>query len=113
MREYRQVRSIPSAFQTREENEDLYIEGYFSVFNTDYELWPGATESVAPGAFSDTLGNDVRALIDHESRLVLGSGAMWTSAALDLTSLRRKPTTEMTGRCIGRLGESICMRFQL
>lgn len=72
MREYRQVRSIPSAFQTREENEDLYIEGYFSVFNTDYELWPGATESVAPGAFSDTLGNDVRALIDHESRLVLG-----------------------------------------
>ena len=72
MREYRQVRSIPSAFQTREENEDLYIEGYFSVFNTDYELWPGATESVARGAFSDTLGNDVRALIDHESRLVLG-----------------------------------------
>lgn len=72
MRECRQVRSIPSAFQTREENEDVYIEGYFAVFNTDYELWPGATESVAPGAFADTLGNDVRALVDHESRLVLG-----------------------------------------
>lgn len=72
MREYRQVRSIPSAFQTRKEEDGLYIEGYFSVFNTDYELWPGATESVAPGAFRDTLGRDVRALVDHESRLVLG-----------------------------------------
>ena len=68
----RQMRSVSSEFQTREEDGALYIEGYFSVFNTNYELWPGATESVAPGAFSDTLGSDVRALIDHESRLVLG-----------------------------------------
>ena len=71
-RERRQMRSVSSEFQTREEDGALYIEGYFSVFNTNYELWPGATESVAPGAFSDTLGSDVRALIDHESRLVLG-----------------------------------------
>ncbi|MBR3297559.1 MAG: HK97 family phage prohead protease, partial [Firmicutes bacterium] len=32
----------------------------------------GCTESVAPGAFTDELSSDVRALIDHESRLVLG-----------------------------------------
>ncbi len=67
-----QARSFPSEFQTREENNDLYIEGYFSVFGSNYELWRGATESIAPGAFSKTLGNDVRALVNHDSRLVLG-----------------------------------------
>lgn len=68
----RQSRVASAGFKTREENDELYIEGYFSVFNTNYEMWPGATESIAPGAFSQTLGNDVRALIDHETRLVLG-----------------------------------------
>ena len=71
-RETRQMRSIASKFETRESEEGLFIEGYFSVFNSTYELWPGATESVAPGAFANTLGGDVRALIDHETRLVLG-----------------------------------------
>lgn len=42
------------------------------MFNSNYELWDGATESVAPGAFSETLSGDIRALIDHETRLVLG-----------------------------------------
>ena len=67
-----QVRSKASDFKTREADDALHIEGYFAVFNTIYELWPGATESIAPGAFSQTLGNDIRALIDHETRLVLG-----------------------------------------
>ena len=71
-RETRQMRSIASKFETRESEDGLYIEGYFSVFNSTYELWPGATESVAPGAFANTLGGDIRALIDHETRLVLG-----------------------------------------
>lgn len=71
-RNERQMRSTASQFQTREEDDSLYIEGYFSVFNTNYDLWPGASESVAPGAFVNTLGNDIRALIDHETRLVLG-----------------------------------------
>lgn len=71
-RNIRQVRSIASEFNTREAEDGLYIEGYFSVFNTIYELWAGATESVAQGAFANTLGGDIRALIDHETRLVLG-----------------------------------------
>ena len=71
-RETRQMRSIASKFETRESEDGLFIEGYFSVFNSTYELWPGATESVAPGAFENTLGGDIRALIDHETRLVLG-----------------------------------------
>lgn len=71
-RTQRQMRSVASQFETREADDGLFIEGYFSVFNTPYELWEGATESVAPGAFTDTLGGDIRALIDHETRLVLG-----------------------------------------
>lgn len=71
-RNLRQVRSIASQFETREADGELSIEGYFSVFNSIYELWPGATESVAPGAFTETLGNDIRALVNHDSTLVLG-----------------------------------------
>ena len=71
-REKMQMRSATSKFEVRESGEELYIEGYFSVFNSNYELWEGASESVAPGAFSNTLGGDIRALINHEPRLVLG-----------------------------------------
>lgn len=66
------MRTLPSQFKTRAENDELYIEGYFSVFGSIYELWQGASETIAQGAFSETLGDDIRALIDHESRLVLG-----------------------------------------
>lgn len=71
-RDVRQVRSAPSNFEIREDGEDLYIEGYFSVFNSDYELWEGATESIAPGAFANTLGGDIRCLINHDTMYVLG-----------------------------------------
>lgn len=67
-----QLRSIASSFETREESGELYIAGYFAVFNSIYELWPGATESVAETAFDGTLSGDIRCLIDHETRLVLG-----------------------------------------
>lgn len=72
-RKIRQLRSACSEFQTRaDEAGDLYISGYFSVFNSNYELWPGATESVAETAFDEALADDIRCLIDHETRLVLG-----------------------------------------
>lgn len=58
--------------QIREEGEDLFIEGYFAVFNSPYELWPGATESIAPGAFDDSVSDDVRALYNHNTDIVLG-----------------------------------------
>ena len=73
-REARQTRSMKSELKTRVEGEggDLTIEGYFAVFNRETELWPGAFEEIAPGAFDNTLSNDIRALINHETRLVLG-----------------------------------------
>ncbi len=55
-----------------EETGDRYISGYFSVFNSNYEMWQGASESIDPGAFDGALGDDIRCLTDHDSRLVLG-----------------------------------------
>jgi len=71
-RNIKQVRSIASDFKTREDGEELRIEGYFAVFNSNYQIWDDMSESVAPGAFADTLGDDIRALIDHETMYVLG-----------------------------------------
>ena len=69
----RQVRSVPTKFETREDDSgQLVISGYFSVFNSIYEIGPGMTESVAPGTFLSSLSGDVRALTNHDSTLVLG-----------------------------------------
>lgn len=77
----RQVRSAASKFETREEGNELKIEGYFAVFNSNYQIFDDLSESVAPGAFDDTLGDDIRALINHDSSLVLGRN---TAHTLDL-----------------------------
>ena len=71
-RQQRQVRCVAQQFQTRAANDDLFIEGYFSVFNSEYPLWEGASEIVKPGAFTNSVSGDVRALINHDSSLVLG-----------------------------------------
>ena len=65
-------------FKTRDDNNDPIIEGYFAVFNSNYELWDGATESIAPGAFDNTISGDVRALINHDTTLVLGRTTVGT-----------------------------------
>lgn len=71
-RETRQTRSLQTELSTRSEQDDLVIEGYFAVFNRETELWLNAYEEIAPEAFDKTLSNDIRALIDHETWLVLG-----------------------------------------
>lgn len=71
-RTIRQVRSVPSTFEVRSDENGKFIEGYFAVFNSDYEIFPDVTESVAPEAFDNTLGGDIKALCDHDTRLVLG-----------------------------------------
>ena len=71
-REMRQTRTIASEFNTREDGEAPKIEGYFAVFNSIYNIGPGMSESIAPGAFRDTLAEDIRALVNHDTTLVLG-----------------------------------------
>lgn len=70
--ERRNMTAAMTQYTTREDGGELYIEGYFSVFNSPYHIAPGVTEYVAPGAFAETLSGDVRALTNHDTRLVLG-----------------------------------------
>lgn len=71
-RTIRQARCLQTQFRAAEDAGEKYIEGYFAVFGGTYEIWPGATESVDSHAFDGALSDDIRALIDHETRLVLG-----------------------------------------
>ena len=71
-RNMRQLRTASTQFETREDGEKLFIEGSFAVFNSNYEIAPGMSESIAPGAFDNTLSGDIRALINHDTTLVLG-----------------------------------------
>lgn len=53
--------------------EDSIITGYAAVFNSPTDIGGMFREVVAPGAFTDAVKrDDVRALINHDSNLVLG-----------------------------------------
>lgn len=69
-----QTRSLNTNLEIRESanNEEMSIEGYFVVFGQQTELWAGAYEEISPNALDKTLSNDIRALINHDTRLVLG-----------------------------------------
>lgn len=66
-------------FKTRADDGNYYIEGYFAVYNSDYWIWSGGVENVAPGAFDETVQtDDIRALTNHDSTLVLGRNTAGT-----------------------------------
>lgn len=70
----REMRSINGEFEVREEADDLIIEGYFAVFDSPYYVSTGYTEFIDKGAFAKALEeeSDVRALINHDTTLVVG-----------------------------------------
>lgn len=49
-----------------------YIRGYFAVYNSDYPMWEGYTERIAPGAFNQTDMSDVVCLFNHDDDMLLG-----------------------------------------
>lgn len=66
--------AMPQAaeFATREEGDNLVIEGYFAIFGGQYWLWDDAYETIEPGAFNLERDLDVRVLTNHDTTLVLG-----------------------------------------
>ena len=71
-RDNRQLRAAITEFKTRQDGEAPHLCGYFAVFDSVYQIAPGMSESIAPGAFASTLGGDIRALTNHDTTLVLG-----------------------------------------
>jgi uncharacterized protein len=57
--------------EIRSEDNKKTLRGYAAVYNSPSKDL-GFIEVLAPGAFSDTVNQDVRALINHDSNLVLG-----------------------------------------
>ncbi len=65
--------NLNQTFQTREaEDGNRYIEGYFAVFDGFYNMWYGDQEQIDRHAFDGTVNDDIRALINHDTTLVLG-----------------------------------------
>lgn len=55
-----------------DDNGTPILEGYFVRYDDVYVVAPGATESIARGAFAESIKGDVRALYNHNTDIVLG-----------------------------------------
>ena len=69
-----QVRSI-GKLQTRADNnetDEMKIEGYFVIFNSETKLFENYYEEISDKAFKDIDLTDIRALADHDTAKVLG-----------------------------------------
>lgn len=67
------IRSFESSeFHAERNGNEMTIEGYFSVFDKPYTISSDAFETVDRHAFDKTLDGDIRALVNHDSSLVLG-----------------------------------------
>lgn len=58
--------------QTRASDDKRTLHGYAAVFNSDTDIGGWWIERVAPGAFADTIGGDIRALVDHDWGRIIG-----------------------------------------
>ncbi len=68
-------------FRMEGEGEERKIVGYAAVFNSPADIAGYFSETIAPGAFSEAIQNDdVRALFDHDSAIVLGRNKAGTLA---------------------------------
>lgn len=63
----------PCELRAAQEGEQATIVGYGAIFNTRSALIFGSFyEEIMPGAFDEVMGDDVRALFNHDPNFVLG-----------------------------------------
>lgn len=67
-----ETRTLTRPVEVRAAEGGRTIAGYAAVFNSEADIGGYFRESIAPGAFRDAVGQDVRALIDHDSGRVIG-----------------------------------------
>ncbi|KAA6006299.1 HK97 family phage prohead protease, partial [Pantoea sp. F_5] len=81
----------------QDDGEPTRIVGYGSVFDTLSEVIFGFREIIKPGAFDNVLGDDVRALFNHDPNFILGRSAAGTLAlSVDDKGLRYEITAPET-----------------
>lgn len=71
-----EIRMMPTCLSVRQSEKDekreKKLQGYAARFNTIADLY-WFDEEILPGAFTDSIArDDIRALIDHDSSLILG-----------------------------------------
>lgn len=83
--------------RSSENKNEAIIEGYFAVYDQETELWPGAFEEIAPGAFDSSMRiANVMCLDNHDSRIILGStGSETLELRSDATGLWGKITIDL------------------
>lgn len=88
--ERRYTNLAAASVQLRAEGEGAgMIHGYGAVYydgtpNTEYQLWPGMVERIMPGAFAQAVNrDDVRALFNHDTNMVLGRKSAGTLRLFD------------------------------
>jgi len=64
-------RALATPPELRAGDNGKKIAGYAAVFNQETTIG-SFREVIAPGAFKDTLGGDIRALVDHDTGRVIG-----------------------------------------
>ena len=113
LNEGRSYRNIDvTAFERRDDNEEMIVRGYATTFNDPYELWSydGYTliEQVDPHAFDEADLQDVILQYDHEGRvfarvsngtltLTTDEHGLHIEARLDGTEIGRQLYEEISG----------------
>lgn len=69
----KEIRVVPASFEIRAaEGEPAHLIGHAAVFNERSANLGGFTEIIEPGFFDNVLNDDVRALKNHDSNLIVG-----------------------------------------
>lgn len=64
--------NLNANFRAEEKEGKKIITAYFSVFNETYEISPYMSEEIDSHAFDNAINSDIRALVNHDTTLVLG-----------------------------------------